>query len=287
MIGAIETTTNDVENYRYVAADQKSKGNLRPDALAAKVLELYDTYMDRVMDKGGPQVDPDISELDQDELEKNEYYLNLVYFKRVKESIKNESTPWKKCPYCYQLKATEVDHYLPKSIFGEYAIYAPNLVPICRICNGKKLNKYSHPDGGRRFLHPYFDKLPDKPELYLTASVSVGTSVTIIFTVVRPVSMAEEIWKIHRHQFSELDLAARYAEDSVETVTGMLSALEEFYRIGGSANVSSYLQLEYRTRKRNYGPNHWWPVLLAALASSNEFCDGGFRVLDSNIPLEV
>lgn len=286
MISAAETLTGDVENYRYVAVEEKSKGRLRPHALEARVLELYVAYMDRVMDKGGPRVDHVISKIDQKELEKNAYYLNLVYFKPVKEAIKN-STPWKKCPYCYQIKATEIDHYLPKSKFGEYAVYAPNLVPICRICNGKKLDKYTHPEGGRRFLHPYFDKLPDKPDLYLAASVSVGTSVTINFTVVQPVSMTDEIWKIHRHQFDELDLAARYAEESVETMTGMLSALEEYYKIGGAANVSSKLRLEHRSKECNYGPNHWWPVLLDALASSDEFCDGGFKVLDSNIPLEV
>jgi hypothetical protein len=286
MIGATETLAADVANYRYVAAEQKSKGNLRAHALEARVLELYLTYMDRVMDKGGPRVDPVISKIDQKELEKNADYLTRVRFKSMKEAIKN-STRWKKCPYCYQINATEVDHYLPKSKFGEYAVYAPNLVPICRTCNGKKLAKYTHPEGGRGFLHPYFDKLPDKPDLYLAASISVGTSVIITFMVVQPVSMAEEIWKIHRHQFAELDLAARYAEDSVETVTGMLSALEEYYSNGDAANVSSYLRLEYKSKERIYGPNHWWPVLLNALASSNEFCDGGFKVLASNIFLEV
>lgn len=279
MIGAGETITDDKKNYAYVAAEEKKGGKLRPDALASRVVVLYEKYLDRVMDVDGPAIDSLISEADQKELEKTAYYLKLAYFKNVRAAIL-KSASCKKCPYCYQLKATEVDHYLPKSKFGEYAVYAPNLVPICRICNGKKLNKYVRPGGGRRFLHPYFDRLPAQPARYLTAEVSVGDSVLINFDVVRPVGMPEEIWIIHLNQFTELDLATRYTEDAIEYINGMLLSLRNNLSTGGGAHVAKQLRIEQASRERLYGLNHWWPVMLDALAASKVFCDGGFNVLD-------
>ncbi|WP_186630091.1 HNH endonuclease [Rhodococcus sp. BP22] len=279
MINAQQTPTDDIKNYLHVAAEEKREGRLRPAALKPTVLALYETYLDRVTDEDGPAVDLSISEFDQKELVKNARYLGLVYFKKLRIGILS-STPSKRCPYCYQVKASQVDHYLPKAQFGEYTVYSPNLVPICNICNGKKLNKFVRPGGGRRFLHPYFDRLPDGPVRYLTARVSIRQSVLINFEVVQPAQMSDELWSVHLNQFTELDLALRYTDDAIDTVNGMLLSLRHNFSIGGGAKVAEELRIEQASRTYLYGPNHWWPVTLEALAASAAFCDGGFNVLD-------
>ncbi|WP_370185128.1 HNH endonuclease [Rhodococcus wratislaviensis] len=280
MIRAIQPVADDIANYRHVANERKREGRLRPDALAPKVLELYETYLVRVMDKDGPVADPSISDFDQDELEATAYFLKLAHFKILRTAILN-AVYRSKCPYCYQFKATEIDHYLPKSKFGEYAVYAPNLVPICRTCNGKKLSRYMRLGGGRRFLHPYFDTLPTSPARYLTATLSVSSSVTITFELVQPPSMSDEIWEVLRNQFADLELGIRYVEEAVETMTSMLGSLHSHFDRGGAAEVTKQLQIERQSKEDMYGANHWWPVTLETLAKSQAFCNGGFKALES------
>lgn len=280
MINACATATTDVDNFLHVACEEKSKGKLVADTHKLRITTtLFDAYLDRVMDKAGPKVDSIISKEDQKELEKTDYYLKLAYFRDVRTSIL-KSARTTKCPYCYNLKATEVDHYLPKSKFGEYAVYSPNLVPICKTCNGKKLSKYMRHGGGRRFLHPYYDKLPALPVHYLAATVTVNHSVLIAFKLVRTAEMSDEIWTIFSHQFTELDLASRYTDDAVEMINTMLLSLRDHFRTGGRAHVAKQILIEQASKERVYGLNHWWPVTLGALAASNKFCDGGFNILD-------
>src|SRR5215210_611572 len=58
------------------------------------------------------------------------------------------------CPYCGFGEPTELDHYLPKSTYGELAIYPRNLVPSCGPCNNAKRTIVpGGPDAG--FLHTY------------------------------------------------------------------------------------------------------------------------------------
>lgn len=177
------------------------------------------------------------------------------------------------------LRATELDHYLPKSVFGEYSIYSPNLVPICRQCNGTKLNRYRLDAGGRRYLHPYFDKLPEGKVQYLSANISIGLSVTIEFEPFRPAQMSDELWNILCYQFEELKLGIRYMEDATESITGMIDVFYSNFDRGGATEVRHHLGVEKRSRERVYGVNHWWPVTLGALASSDEFCEAGFMCL--------
>jgi 5-methylcytosine-specific restriction endonuclease McrA len=42
------------------------------------------------------------------------------------------------CPYCGFGELKDLDHYLPRSIFGELAIYPNNLIPSCGPCNNAK-----------------------------------------------------------------------------------------------------------------------------------------------------
>lgn len=59
------------------------------------------------------------------------------------------------CPYCGFGEISEIDHFLPKSIYPEFSVFYFNLVPSCHICNSKKGNKKNI------CIHPYFEDIKD------------------------------------------------------------------------------------------------------------------------------
>jgi hypothetical protein len=70
------------------------------------------------------------------------------------------------CPLCGSLATGSVDHYLPRSIFPEFSIYSLNLIPACSSCNSEEKGAtYIGVKSPARIIHPYFDKLADKPIL--------------------------------------------------------------------------------------------------------------------------
>lgn len=77
------------------------------------------------------------------------------YFKKIRRS-----KVCGKCPICGSAAGiTELDHYLPKSIYPTLCVHPNNLIPICSACNDKKKAKVSTPEEGMH-LHLYFDRLP-------------------------------------------------------------------------------------------------------------------------------
>jgi len=72
-----------------------------------------------------------------------------------------EEEKW--CPYCSANLIKKLDHYLPKSIYPEFALLDHNLVPCCSDCNetkGKTTDRYQYV-----FLNPLIHELPDIPIL--------------------------------------------------------------------------------------------------------------------------
>lgn len=70
------------------------------------------------------------------------------YYDKIKIYIKV-------CPYCGFGEISEIDHFLPKSIYPEFSVFCFNLVPSCHICNSKKSNK------NNICIHPYFEDIKD------------------------------------------------------------------------------------------------------------------------------
>lgn len=62
------------------------------------------------------------------------------------------------CPVCGSPVTGQLDHYLPRSVYPEFAVMRANLVPACTHCNSEVKGKTIHGDEPRRFIHPYFDQ---------------------------------------------------------------------------------------------------------------------------------
>lgn len=87
--------------------------------------------------------------------------------KAIRKAVRNLHQT--KCPYCGEPGSpTNIDHFLPRSEFAEFAFFSTNLVPSCDRCNQRKKAKIWENDTGvRRFLNPYVDNFLGQPFFYL------------------------------------------------------------------------------------------------------------------------
>ncbi|QJQ95438.1 MULTISPECIES: hypothetical protein [Halomonadaceae] len=64
------------------------------------------------------------------------------------------------CPSCGESGTpTTLDHYLPKTEFPEFSVLLHNLTPMCTICQEEKGTEWVTDEGGKKFLHPYYDDI--------------------------------------------------------------------------------------------------------------------------------
>ena len=73
----------------------------------------------------------------------------------IRDSIKNAAIN-ALCPYCGEGYASELDHFLPKTVFAGTTVHPANLIPCCGDCNFAKRD-YTPDQDSPAVLHPYFD----------------------------------------------------------------------------------------------------------------------------------
>jgi 5-methylcytosine-specific restriction endonuclease McrA len=275
VIPAKKPVTDDPANYSHIASIRNTKGEQRPVQLGPQVLATYPQYNSRLNDPTGP-IPHGWDTPDHEVLKENYDYLARARFSELRGEVLRAAGGL--CPYCHQLSANEIDHFLPRARFGEYAILSDNLVPICSDCNKKKSRRYlAQGRPGRRYVHPYFDHLPSRQ--FLHAEVVATTTVSLMFSIVPSGEMAQETAARLQTQFVDLGLADRYRVEAAGEMSSRLGSLYVYFRHGGHAEVSKYLQIDHQSAAHSFGANHWRPVALGALASSAWFCDGGFTAL--------
>ena len=178
------------------------------------------------------------------------------------------------CPVCGIDPPTELDHVLPRSDYQALAIYVRNLVPLCHLCNHRKLAGFAEP-GELGFVHAYFDVFPDVQFLHVEVGL-VGAALTTTFTVDVPAvavgDLGERLANIH----TKLALNDRYRAEVNLYLAGQAIALHGAYHARGAAGVQAHLRGQARYETDRFYRNHWRPTLLHALAEHDAFCDGGF-----------
>jgi len=64
------------------------------------------------------------------------------------------------CAMCGSDATMDLDHFIPRGAFQEFAVFSKNLVPTCPYCNrGVKKTTVMGPGPQDRFLHPYYHTL--------------------------------------------------------------------------------------------------------------------------------
>ncbi|RUR31159.1 HNH endonuclease [Vreelandella nanhaiensis] len=84
-----------------------------------------------------------------------------AHFRKPPQDLKHitelrEESEYLVCPMCGSLHGGTLDHLLPKSKYGGFAIYSLNLVPACK-CNNRRGELVIGTNADERILHPYFD----------------------------------------------------------------------------------------------------------------------------------
>lgn len=178
------------------------------------------------------------------------------------------------CPVCGIDPPTELDHVLPRSDYKALAIYVRNLVPLCHLCNHRKLAGFAAP-GELGFVHAYFDLFPDVQFLRVEVEL-VGATLTTTFIVDVPAvgvgDLGERLANIH----TALALNDRYCAEVNLYLAGQAIALHGAHYARGAAGVQAHLRGQARYEMGRFYRNHWRPTLLHALAEHDGFCEGGF-----------
>tara|TARA_R110000787_G_scaffold52367_3_gene123364 strand:+ start:2448 stop:3338 length:891 start_codon:yes stop_codon:yes gene_type:complete len=175
------------------------------------------------------------------------------------------------CPYCGFGEPRDLDHYLPRSQYGELAIYPNNLIPSCAPCNNAKRTVVpglgtAHGPG---LIHPYYQDLPDLD--FLKADIvfengSLSVSFRIENTGIDP-DLATKL----QFQLDRLKLNGRYPKQINKFINEQRTAILMFKGLGVEV-LSDYLQRNAASLAGSFHRNDWRVALLRGLAEAPDFC---------------
>jgi hypothetical protein len=269
---------DDEQVYDQIAAAKHKVRRASLKAARTVVLGAYDDYA-----AAAPDV-ADLPDIAFNQLQKaaliHAYSVETKPFAKLRERL-TEPVILVRCPFCSLSEASTLDHYLPKELHPQFAVYSRNLVPCCSQCNTRKSELVlDDAKNVRLFLHPYFDAVP--PERFITLQVTIlPSALALNFRMHRPPGMQLHIFQQLESHFRLLWLADRYRKMSLEYLRSERRALGRFYGPqSDAARVAAELTQEAEDWENDFGPNHWRAILCRTLAADAAFCDGGFTVLN-------
>ncbi|MBN8979211.1 MULTISPECIES: hypothetical protein [Nitrobacteraceae] len=184
---------------------------------------------------------------------------------------------YRRCPLCGARDVKTLDHYLPQSGYPEFAVFPANLVPSCSDCNKVKQEHAPRAHAEQTF-HPYFDDWSS--HRILRATIGITNTVQVSFSI-DPVAgvPAARIARARRH-FELFELGSLYAGSAA---VELVECKDTFRRnfTGGADILRSELKHTARSRQRG-NLNAWRAALYWGLAASDEFCNGGFKLIEES-----
>lgn len=270
---------DDGQVYDQIAAAKRQPRRARLQAARAVVLSAYGDYAAAV-----PEVAhlPAIALSDpQKKALIHAYSIETKPVAKLRERL-TEPVVLARCPFCGLGEASTLDHYLPKELHPQFAVYSRNLVPCCSRCNARKSELVlDETTDVRLFLHPYYDNIPAERFIALQVAL-LPNALSLKFRLRRPRRMPAQVFQHLESHFKLLRLADRYRKMSLEHLRSERKALGRFYGPQSDASrVAAELTQHADDWEHDFGPNHWRVILYRALAANDAFCDGGFTVLDS------
>ncbi|ARU02447.1 HNH endonuclease [Yoonia vestfoldensis] len=173
------------------------------------------------------------------------------------------------CPYCGFGEPKDLDHYLPRSVYGELAIYPNNLVPSCGPCNNAKRAVVPGIGPGPGLIHPYFQELPEAD--FLTAEItfedgSLDVSFAIDYEPINP-DLAAKL----QFQLERLKLNQRYPAQINKFINEQCISILMLRELGAEL-VATWLRRNAVSLADSFHRNDWRVALMRALAEVPEFC---------------
>jgi hypothetical protein len=191
-------------------------------------------------------------------------------YDRIKASAK-----FRRCPLCGQRVVKTLDHYLPQTRFPELAVFPANLVPACADCNKSKLAHVAQSRAQETF-HPYFDDWSE--HRILGASLEFTESVTVSFRILDAAGMTAEDTQRARNHFTLLQLNELYVSHAAVELAESKETFRSNFESGADVLREELLQVAGTRSRANL--NSWMAALYRCLADSDEFCEGGFELIE-------
>ncbi|MHB9839678.1 HNH endonuclease [Paraburkholderia terrae] len=191
-------------------------------------------------------------------------------YDRIKGSAK-----FRRCPLCGQRVVKTLDHYLPKTQFPELAVFPANLVPACADCNKSKLAHVAL-NRGQETFHPYFDDWSGY--CVLGASLEFGESVTVSFRILDAPGMPVADVQRARNHFNLLELNELYVSNAAVELAENKDTFRTNFESGDGILREELLEIAGTRSRANL--NSWMAALYRCLADSEEFCAGGFELIE-------
>jgi hypothetical protein len=180
------------------------------------------------------------------------------------------------CPYCGSPAITDLDHYLPRSKYKDFAIYPRNLVPSCHPCNNLK-RAFNPVTDNEHLIQPYFDKMPDAHFLKAEVQISPDGGLTVTYSVDKIAGVQKPLLDRAQFQLDKFELNSRLVASTNTFLANLQAALALAFKAGQGAGVSDFLRETAKNNVAHFGKNDWRVALTLALADTPEFCDGGFQ----------
>jgi len=178
------------------------------------------------------------------------------------------------CPFCGVGDPKTLDHYLPISVFQIFSIYPNNLVPICNTCNNIKRASGENVD--ERFVHFYFDLLPDNFHFFDVTIKLIGSSLQFEFFIRNGKELDNDIYKKLVFQIDKLELNSRLRKYITKYLNALGPSIQTVYESSGKVGVEKLLTSTANNIKKHDGINHWTYAVIFGLSKHQQFCDGGF-----------
>ncbi|MBG0802815.1 HNH endonuclease [Methylocystis sp. H4A] len=167
------------------------------------------------------------------------------------------------CPYCSLDTNPDLDHFLPKKRFPEFALYGRNLVPICTPCNRKKSGAVkTKVDGHRLFLNPSFE--PTNNSCVLEAELTFkGDNLLVRYLIDDGGRLPDGERALAQRHYNRLNLGTRYSRRA----HSFLASFKASVTGKPEAVIARTLKRQIETASIGEPANGWRPALYRAIAS--------------------
>lgn len=175
-----------------------------------------------------------------------------------------------KCPFCGGIgRPRNLDHYMPKAHFPQFAVLPLNLIPSCRDCNMDGKGQVFARTAGEQILHPILDALHFFEQQWLFARYVMGTAgepSTVQYYVAPPENWSDTDKARVRQHFSDFDIAKRYATQASSALMEVEAQRDAFLL---ADTMASFKQIVLQPVISSAPfTNHWKRIMYLALLNN-------------------
>ena len=193
---------------------------------------------------------------------------NNVSFTDAKKALFSNVT---KCPYCTINRPNTLDHYFDKADYPEYSVFLPNLIPCCSECNTAKGTKIFDILKTRKYIHFYFDTIPNYQFLFVKFSFNSDETIPKINIHLNFQTITPDTVRIEKH-FSELQLSQKIKDSVSDKLTTIIEEISLLKGIG-LTEIKHLLNIRYSSLAKTQGLNYWETCLYEGILNSPDFIE--------------